>query len=83
VNARLALRWFHDDLVASARAGVVMVQRVGGGVPLDPGDVDAYLLGDPLPSQEARKSSVNKLDAIGARLAGVRGQRTDEPLVAR
>lgn len=83
MNARLALRWFYDDLVASARAGVVMVQRAGGGVPLDAGDVDAYLLGEPLPSQVAKRPTVAKLDAISARLAGIRGQRTDESVVAR
>lgn len=83
MNARLALRHLYDDLVASARAGVVMVGRGTTAVPLDAGDVDAYLEGRPLPSQEARKPSVAKLDAIAARLAGVRGQRTDEGVVAR
>lgn len=83
MNARLALRMLYDDLHGAARAGIVMLGSASGAVPVDAGDVDAYLLGEPLPSQVAKRPTVAKLDAIGARLAGVRGARTSGGVVAR
>lgn len=74
MNARLGVRHLYRDLVASAAAGIVVLRRPGGDVALEAGDVDAYLLGDPLPSQEAKRPTVERMDDISTRLGRFGGK---------
>lgn len=74
MNARLGVRHLYRDLVASAAAGIVVLRRPGGDVALEAGDVDAYLLGDPLPSVEAKRPTVERMDDISTRLGRFGGK---------
>lgn len=74
MNARLGVRHLYRDLVASAAAGIVVLRRPGGDVALEAGDVDAYLLGEPLPSQEAKRPTVERMDDISTRLGRFGGK---------
>lgn len=74
MNARLGVRHLYRDLVASASAGIVVLRRPGGDVALEAGDVDAYLLGEPLPSQEAKRPTVERMDDISTRLGRFGGK---------
>lgn len=74
MNARLGVRHLYRDLVASAAAGIVVLRRPGGDVALEAGDVDAYLLGEPLPSQEAKRPTVERMDDISTRMGRFGGK---------
>jgi hypothetical protein len=71
VNARRALRWLRDRLVVTAMAGRLSV-RVGRRfvTAADAADVDAWLLGQELPSRVAlRESGPARLAALGGDVA--------------
>ncbi|MGK2948985.1 MAG: hypothetical protein ACSLFP_10450 [Acidimicrobiales bacterium] len=71
MNLRRGLRWFHKRLVALAEAGALRVRDGKRLVPcLDQADLDAWLVGAPLPSRlEQRASGRERLTALGGDVA--------------
>lgn len=71
MNVRRALRWFRDRLAAAAERGALSLRVGSRFLPAQDGaDVDAWLLGDEMPSRVSmRASGPARLTALGGDVA--------------
>lgn len=71
MNLRRALAWLHHRLTAAAEEGRLSVRDRGRMVKaVDGADVDAWLVGDDLPSRIAmRETGPHRLAALGGEVA--------------